>query len=121
LQLGLDASIPDIIAATNRLVQAMVDQGNEDLQIGSPSKVMFGKGINTGQGFGLGMLKSIPDVMKATSRMINAVPSMINAPALSGGNGNSNVSNYNFNATINTGATPQAVVGQFAIMQAMVG
>lgn len=121
LQLGLDASIPDIIAATNRLVQAMVDQVNKDLQIGSPSKVMFGKGKDTGIGFGLGMLRSIPDVMRATQQMISAVPAMVNAPALGGGGGAQNVSNTNFNMTVNTGATPQAVVGQYAIMQAMVG
>lgn len=121
LELGLDASIPDIIAATNRLVTAMVNQVNEDLQIASPSKVMARAGKSTGLGFGLGMLASIPDVMKATQRMISAVPSMISAPALGGGTGAGSVSNTNFNMVVNTGATPQAVIGQYAIMQAMVG
>jgi TP901 family phage tail tape measure protein len=121
ITLGLDASIPDMVEATNRLVQAMIEQVNKDLQIASPSKVMMGKGELAGSGLGRGILRSIPDVMRATGKLISQVPAMVQAPVLGSGGQGGSISNYNFDMTVNSGATPQGVINQYAIMQAMVG
>lgn len=119
ISLGLDASIPDMIEATNRLVQAMIEQVNEDLQLGSPSKVMMKKGMQTGQGFVQGLLAQIPDVMGAMGKAIGA-PSLLSGPALGTG-GSQRVINNNFSMSVNSGASPQSVIQQFEVMRAMVG
>jgi len=121
ITLGLDASIPDMVEATNRLVQAMIEQVNKDLQIASPSKVMMGKGELAGSGLGMGILRSIPDVMRATGKLISQVPSMVQAPVLGSGGQGGAITNNNFEMTVQSGATPQGVINQYAIMQAMVG
>jgi len=117
ISLGLDASIPDMIEATNRLVMAMINQVNEDLQLGSPSKVMMKKGLFAGEGFAQGWLSSIPDIMGAMRKAILG-PSSVSGPVLSGGS-SSQVTNNNFNMSVNTGASPQNVINQFEIARAM--
>lgn len=117
MTLGLDASIPNMIAATNKLVQAMIDQVNKDLQISSPSKVMRKAGLFTGEGFAGGILASIPDVMGAMKKAIIG-PSMVSGPAL-GSVSTQRVTNNNFNMNVNSGASPQAVMQQFEIARAM--
>lgn len=118
ISLGLDASIPDMIEATNRLVMAMINQVNEDLQLGSPSKVMMRKGEQTGMGFVEGIMASIPGITGAMRKAIFG-PS-VSGPVLSGGN-NSRVVNNNFNMNVNSGASPQAVMQQFEVARGMVG
>jgi len=117
ISLGLDASIPDMIEATNRLVMAMINQVNEDLQLGSPSKVMMRKGMQTGQGFVEGLMAQIPNIAGAMRQAI-AGPSLVSGPVLGGG-GNSRVTNNNFNMSVNSGASPQNVINQFEIARAM--
>ncbi len=117
ISLGLDASIPDMIAATNRLVMAMIEQVNKDLQMGSPSKVMTGKGEDAGMGFVEGILASIPSITGAMRKAIFG-PSLVSGPALSGSS-NSRVVNNNFNMNVNSGASPQGVMQQFEIARAM--
>ena len=117
ISLGLDASIPDMIEATNRLVQAMIEQVNQDLQMGSPSKVMMGKGEDAGMGFVEGILASIPSITGAMRKAIFG-PSLVSGPALSSG-ASSRVVNNNFNMNVNSGASPQAVMQQFEIARSM--
>ncbi len=117
ISLGLDASIPDMIAATNRLVMAMIDQVNADLQMGSPSRLMMGKGEDAGMGFVEGILASIPSITGAMRKAIFG-PSLVNGPALSSG-ASSRVVNNNFNMNVNSGASPQAVMQQFEIARSM--
>lgn len=117
ISLGLDASIPDMIEATNRLVQAMIEQVNQDLQMGSPSRVMTGKGEDAGMGFVEGILASIPSITGAMRKAIFG-PSLVSGPALSGSS-NSRVVNNNFNMNVNSGASPQGVMQQFEIARAM--
>lgn len=119
ISLGLNASIPDMIEATNRLVQAMIDQVNADLQLGSPSKVMMKKGLFAGQGFVEGIMSQIPNAMNAMKQMVGG-PSLVNGPAL-GGSSSQRVNNTYFNMSVNTGAAPQAVIQQFEIARAMIG
>jgi TP901 family phage tail tape measure protein len=115
ISLGLDASIPDMIEATNRLVMALINQVNEDLQLGSPSKLMAKKGMQTGQGFVEGLMAQIPNI---TNAMKQAIVGPVSGPVLSGGS-SSRVVNNNFNMAVNTGASPQNVMAQFEIARAM--
>lgn len=92
LKLGINASIPDLIAATSNLVTAMIDQVDQDLQIASPSKVMQRKGLFTGQGFAEGIMGSLNGVMAATRAALSG-PALVSGPALGAGGGNI----YNFN------------------------
>lgn len=89
LKLGLDASIPDMIAATNRLVTAMIDQVDQDLQISSPSKVMFKKGAYTGQGFVEGVAAQIGSAAAAMQSLVSG-PALVAAPALGASGGVTN-------------------------------
>lgn len=120
ITLGLDASIPDMIEATNRLVMAMIEQVNADLQLGSPSKVMVKKGgfagKGLGQGFVQGLMAQIPNI---TSAMQQAIVGPVSGPVLSGGS-SSRVTNNNFNMAVTTGASPQNVINQFEIARSMV-
>lgn len=119
ISLGLDASIPDMIAATNKLVMAMIEQVNKDLQMGSPSRVMMGKGEDAGMGFVEGLMASIPGITGAMKKAIFG-PSLVSGPVLSGGS-NSRVTNNNFSMNVNSGASPQGVMQQFEVARAMVG
>ena len=119
ISLGLDASIPDMIEATNRLVQAMIEQVNQDLQLGSPSRLMMKKGLQTGQGFVEGLMASIPNIASAMKQAIMG-PSLVSGPVLGGGS-SQRVVNNNFNMNVNSGASPQGVMQQFEVARAMVG
>lgn len=120
LTLGLDASIPDIITATNRLVQAMIDQVDKDLQISSPSKVLFEKGYYSGEGFEKGILAILPNIDRAFQRMVAPVMSpTFTTPAVRPSA--STVTNYNFNQSVTTGASAVSVMRQYDVMRSLVG
>lgn len=55
LTLGLEASLPDLIDAMNEALASLIDVVDEELEIGSPSKVFieFGKQIMRGLGLGI--------------------------------------------------------------------
>lgn len=128
ISLGLDASIPDMIAATNALVQAMIEQIDRDLQIASPSRVMFGKGEQAGEGMEMGWLASIPGIQTAFQQAmqvgmtmdrplpmpINNISVMLDSPT-----GMQSPTQNNFNMTVETGANPQAVIQQYEVMRSM--
>lgn len=102
LKLGIDASIPDIVAATNKLVEAMIAQMDEDLQIGSPSKVAVDKAKNFGLSFAEGIKAQGSAIMSAIQGAISAP--LIAAPALGAGSATTNVYNINNGGnTINSG------------------
>ena len=46
---------------------------NDALQIHSPSRIMIGSGLNTGEGFALGMEKTLPDIQIAAKNMTTPV------------------------------------------------
>lgn len=112
---GLDASLPDLIKATNNVVSAVVNQINGDitsltstgqaignaitsgvtqtLQIASDSKVMAKLGAYTTGGFIKGMMSQVPNLMAGVSQAITG-PAIVSAPALAGAGGN-NITMYN--------------------------
>lgn len=126
LHLGLDASIPDLIAATNKVIEAMINQVNADLGnissvgaalgnaltsgvtgslgIASPSKVMQGLADNTMSSFMNRMLSWGPAIAGAAGSAI-AGPTMVAAPALASvGAGSQTTINANFgNNNISSG------------------
>jgi tape measure domain-containing protein len=137
ITLGLDASIPDMLAATNSVIQAIIGQVDSDLAnitalggdignalttgvsnalgIASPSKVMGYLAQQTMAGF-------VNKMQSLGPRLISSIQSNIIVPAgqMLAGNQTTN-NNYNFNMNVNSGAQPQAVIQQYQTMRAMVG
>lgn len=130
LTLGLDASIPDLVAATNAVIQAMIDQVNADLGtitdlgtaiggaiesgvtgslgIASPSKVMAGLADNAMSSFVNTALSWGPAISRTFGAMV-AGPTMVAAPALAGASGGAQtVINANFGGNNISGGMDQA-------------
>jgi hypothetical protein len=73
LEFGLNASLPDLIAATNAVVQAMIDQVNSDLEIASPSKVMAKIGQRVMEGLAQGISGAVTMPVGAMSGAVQQV------------------------------------------------
>lgn len=112
ITLGLDAGVEDLLAATNRVVEAMVAQIDHDLGIASPSKVMFDKFKNQ---VGGGMVRGL----MAVKPLLSGVMGPMLSP-LTGGDYSKTTNNY-FNQTVNTRAEQSSVIGDFRTMQLMAG
>lgn len=112
ITLGLDASVDDLLAATNRVVEAMVNQIDADLGIASPSKVMFDKFKNQ---VGGGMVRGL----LAVKPMLSGIMDPLLSPMTSGDY--SKTTNNNFSMTVNTRAEQSSVIGDFRTMQLMAG
>lgn len=111
---GLDASIEDLLAATNAVTQAMINQIDEDLGIASPSKVLFDKfKKQVGGGMVGGLLAVKPMIQGAIQPMLD--------PLLNGAAAAGRVVNNYFNQTVNTQADQSSVIGDFRTMQLMAG
>jgi len=117
LTLGLDASIPDLIAATNAVIEAMINQVNSDLGdivnvgaglgnalisgvtgtlgIASPSKVMKALADNAMGSFMTEMLSWGPAIAAGGARAI-AGPTMVAAPVMAAAGGSQTTINANF-------------------------
>lgn len=118
LTLGLGASIPEMIEATNRLVMAMIEQVDRDLQIGSPSRVMQRRGSWIGEGLASGLLGQIPTIAGAMRQAINPLTEPL---ANNGSQNRVTNTNYYFNQTVNTRADSSTVIGDFGVMRGLVG
>jgi archaellum component FlaC len=70
LNLGLDATLPELIEATSRFIGAMVDEANEILEIHSPSKVFKRIGEQSVAGFIEALKHAKTDVAKVTGQAI---------------------------------------------------
>ncbi len=99
MSFGLDASLPDLIAATNAVVQAMIDQIDSDLQMHSPSRVMIDKGR---------------DIMAS---LASGMASAINLPVGAMNSAAQQVTNYNYSPTINVGGGSSVAPLDFASMR----
>lgn len=110
LSLGLDASIPDMIEATNRLVAAMVAQIDSELQIASPSKVLMKRGSYAGLGLAEGLLNTIPRVKDSMQRMLSPLTMQPQSVV---------TNNYDFNMQVNTGSSASSVISQYNVMRAL--
>lgn len=116
IQLGADASIPDLVKVTSKIIQAMLDQADEDLEIGSPSKAMFERGYQTGAGFAQGLAYS--------EKLLGAaIQTPILKPVLGGGGGGSSrvVNLYFGDTNISGGQQGQQFIQQvrLAVTQAI--
>lgn len=100
LEFGLNASLPDLIAATNAVVQAMIDQVNADLQIASPSKVMARIGQRVMEGLAEG------------------ISGAVNLPVGAMGGAAQQITNNAFTQNIFSGTGPGNAAGEFAQMKA---
>ncbi len=68
MQLGLEASVPDLMAAMSNAMQAIVDAANGELQIASPSKVF--------QKIAGNIIAGLADGLKKTGPVVNAIADM---------------------------------------------
>jgi len=117
---GLNASVTDLLAATNSVVEAMVGQINSDLQIASPSRVMARIGMQMMAGLQGGIASMTPTLASQMSASVAGPLSPAMAGALAG-NSSSVTNNYSFPMTVNTSASAQAVVRQYEIERSMHG
>lgn len=111
MQFGLEASASDLLAATNNLVDAMINEIDSSLQIASPSKVLFRKFKDqVGGAMIRGLMAVRPTLEGVTNSMLNPLSS-----------DSSRTTNNYFNQTVNTRADSSSVIGDFRTMQLMVG
>lgn len=81
---GLTTNTNYMTNAIKGFVKQMVDQFKKDLKISSPSKVMFGIGEYTGEGFRDGLLDVVGDIKKAANTLSNAASMPLSATDLTG-------------------------------------
>lgn len=121
ITLGLNAGVADLLAATNRVVEAMVNQINEDLQMGSPSRLMIKTFKQVMAGAAIGMERGqslLSDAVRSIPILNGSIPQPVFSQA-GGVGGGSSTYNYNFPMTVNTAATAPAVVRQYEIKRSM--
>jgi hypothetical protein len=109
---GLDASVDDMLAAANTLTDALINQIDQNLQIASPSKVIFKKFRDQVGGAMVGGLMAVKP-------MLAGVVEPMLSP-LTGGDYSRTTNNY-FSQTVNTRAEQSSVIGDFRTMQLMAG
>lgn len=96
IKFGLDASVTDLLNATNNVVNAMVDQINQDLQISSPSKVM----ARIGQQMMAGLQGGIASMTPVLNAQLSASVAGPLSPSMAGA---MNSSSYNTTNNFNIG------------------
>lgn len=122
ITLGLNAGVTDLLAATNRVVEAMVNQINTDLQMGSPSQLMIKifKQVMAGAAIGMERGQSLlTDAMRSIPILNGSIPQPVFSQAGGVSSSSSSTYNYNFPMTVNTAATAPAVVRQYEIKRSM--
>lgn len=110
ITLGLNASLPDIIAAMNAVVEAMIGQLDDSLGIASPSRVMMEKFQQVGAGAVQGLLSTIPAIRDTVVDLASQARSTVTRST-----------NYYFNQTVNTQASASTVISDFGVMKSLVG
>lgn len=120
MNFGLDASVEDMAAATNALVQAMIEQIDEGFDLGSPSRLMYKKfgfvvdGALNALEAGKGMMgKAMGSMLAPMYNMVDVLPGMWG--------GSSSVTNNYYDMKVNTGASAPAVMQQYSIAKSMYG
>lgn len=111
---GLDASVEDLLAATNAVVEAMVGQIDADLQLGSPSRLMMSMFGDAMAGATLGVQKGAGALEYAFNASLSP---FLNAGKMLAPSTNSygNTNNNYFNMNVNTGANASAVIRQYEV------
>lgn len=118
MKFGLDASVEDLLAATNAVTMAMVDQINHDLQIHSPSGVMIKTFQQVMAGAAIGVRRGesmLSEAMRSIPVLNGSMPQF----SQQAGASNSSTYNYNFPMTVNTAATAQGVIMQYDVRRSL--
>lgn len=103
LTLGLNASVDDLLTATNNVVEAMVAQINNDLQIHSPSAVMAKIGQQIMAGLQTGIVSMAPVLSNQLSTAVAAPISPMMAGALASSSSSVTNNFYTGGNNINNG------------------
>lgn len=142
LKLGPGASIPEMIAATNKLVSALITQTNANLvgitgrrgigfQAGTPANTggLLGLGFKIPSGYpndsygpmyaqsGEEMLVT-PQGTSIEDLVFSRLSNLLNGSLVQG---SSVTNNYNFNMTVNSGADANSVIRQYGVMRGLIG
>lgn len=122
LQFGLNASASDLLAATNRVTEAMIAEINRSLQISSPSRVMarIGGQVIAGMAQGIERGRSmLSDTVRNMPLLNGSVPQPVFSQQGGASSSNQNTYNYNFPMTVNTSATASGVIRQYEVKRSM--
>lgn len=119
---GLEARVEDLLAATNAITMAMVNQINSDLQISSPSKLMIKTFEQVMAGAAIGMERGesmLSEAVRSIPILNGNIPQPAFSQAAMAGGGNTTINEYNFPMSVATTATPQGVIRQYEIKRSM--
>lgn len=119
---GLEARVEDLLAATNAITMAMVNQINSDLQISSPSKLMIKTFEQVMAGAAIGMERGesmLTNAVRSIPILNGNIPQPAFSQAAMAGGGNTTINEYNFPMSVATAATPQGVIRQYEIKRSM--
>lgn len=118
IQFGLEASEADMLEAVNALVNAMINEVDAGFDLGSPSRLMFKKFGYVVDGARLALEAGQRDMAIATNKMLSPIYNMTDMlPNLAP----MSATNNNYYMTVNTGASPQAVIQQYNVIKSTYG
>lgn len=86
LNLGLDATVPDVLLTLSNLSTDMIEQLRQNLQISSPSKVLMKIGNNVGEGLKLGIINSTKNISQLGTTAVNNLQNSINSAIINPNN-----------------------------------
>lgn len=112
MELGVDASVEDVVDAMARAIEAIVEQANAELGIASPSRVFekIGGETMTGMAMGIQRLMGLPVAQSAiATRAMVAAPAMIAGARSSSTDNSRTMGDVNINNPVlpNQGAQDQ--------------
>ncbi|MCI0527274.1 MAG: hypothetical protein L0Y56_07505, partial [Nitrospira sp.] len=121
ITLGINASAQDLLEATTRVVTAMVDQINQDLQIASPSRVMMniGQRVMEGMARGVEQGRSLLDSAIQSTPLLNGSLMQPMAQSNYAGGNTTYSTTYEMPMTVHTAATAPAVIRQYEVKRSM--
>lgn len=106
LQFGLEASLPDLVAATRRAMDAILNTVDKDMQIASPSKKMIQRGKWIMEG-----------LQKPLKEMALSIPAL----ASLGGIDNSRSTNNQYNINLSSSAPAGSLFGESRALSSALG
>lgn len=109
---GLNARVEDLLTATNNIVNAMVNQINQDLQIHSPSAVMMEIGQQMMAGLQRGIVSMTPVLSGQLSASVAGPISPMMAGALAGSGDTYNYNTYQLGGNNIYNQTDEAIFEQ---------
>jgi hypothetical protein len=116
MQLGLEASTEELIDATTRAMQGIVQAANDELGLRSPSRVFQEKGQQISQGLMLGLFEGL-DTAAIQQQMRTLVPEISPIPAVTSYNVTKHLA-PNYNLTTQSMVRPGGLRMEFEAMEA---